>query len=378
MTPVATGFACRELRLRQYRNFERLDLELPAAGVALIGDNGAGKTNLLEALYYLEIFRSFRDVPDERLVRFGEDTFFVRGLFEETGGRGATREITAGYDRRARRKRVTVDGSEVERLGDALGAIGAVVFAPSDLALVAGGPAERRRYLDIMLSLSAPAYLAALQRYRHVLRQRTALLRQQAERIELAPWDDALVETGAEIILARARWTEERAAGFADRVTAIGGGSGAALAYASSVPLPARLDVAELRSVFAAMLQRLAPRERERGVTLAGPHRDELTIRTAGGVDLRDFGSGGQRRTAAIALRMVEADTIRETRRVEPIVLLDDVFAELDPGRSGRILELLEAEGRGQVILTAPKRSDVEPRGGMLEHWRVQAGQVLR
>jgi DNA replication and repair protein RecF len=376
MEHVPASYFCRALRLRGFRNFEVLDLDVPAPGLALIGDNGAGKTNLLEALYYLEIFRSFRDVPDERLVRFGEDTFFVRGTFEDAVS-GRALEVSAGYDRRARRKRVAVDGVEVERLGDALGRIGAVVFSPSDTGLVTGGPAERRRFLDILLSLTRPGYLAALQRYRHVLRQRNAMLRQGAPPGDFAPWDEALVDAGALVLLGRAGWVTAHAAGFAQRVATIGAEDPGELVYEPSVPASADDDAASVRAAFLDGLARAGARERERLMTLVGPHRDDLGLRGAGRVDLRDYGSGGQRRTAAVALRMIEADTIRAARRIEPIVLLDDVFAELDPGRSRRILDILEAEERGQVILTAPKRSDLEPRGGGLRHARIEAGRVL-
>jgi DNA replication and repair protein RecF len=464
---------CRELRLRDFRNFVELDLTLPPEGVALIGDNGEGKTNLVEALYYLEIFRSFRGAPDDQLVRRGADAFHIRGRFETahagsgadsarnsiepamdagwkgigryqpadsvehapggagggaaghagpdssqgtpgSGRAGTLREIAVGYERRTHRKRVAVDGAEPDRIGDALGGIGAVVFSPSDLAIVTGAPGERRRFLDIVLSLNAPGYLAALQRYRQVLRQRNALLRDGAPPELLASWDEGLVDWGSRLIMARQSWVAARDAGFTRRYTAIAGGMAGRMIYQSAVPLPRQdgpAQIDEVADAFRAELARLARRERERGITLTGPHRDELTFvmggkgggsgsgptaaryggddggtRAGAGnaseiqgpwVDLRDFGSGGQQRTAAIALRMVEAETVREARGREPIILLDDIFAELDPGRSRRILELLEAEERGQVILTAPKASDLEVRRGSIPHWRLADGKVF-
>src|SRR5690606_29832040 len=133
----------------------------------------------------------------------------------------------------------------------------------------------------------------------------------------------------------------------------------------------------EVEAAFLAELAHGAERERERGMTLAGPHRDDLEFVDAeSSVDLREFGSGGQRRTAAIALRMIEADTVRAGQGREPLILLDDVLAELDPGRAHRLLELMETEQRGQVLLTAPKASDLEPRGGRLPHWHIEAGRI--
>jgi len=371
---------CRELRLRDFRNFAELELTFPPEGVALVGDNGSGKTNLVESIYYLEIFRSFRGLPDEQLVRMGAEAFHVRGRFGEVGGEGG-REITAAYGRRGRRKRILMDGLEPERLGDALGAVGAVVFSPSDVSIVTGAPGERRRFLDIVLSLNSPGYLQALQRYRLVLRQRNAMLRDGASAGLLTVWDEGLVEWGSRIVVERAAWTERVSTGFSRRYAAIAGGPPARLAYVPSIPSGGGApEHAVVTESFRASLARLAQRERDRGVTLAGPHRDDLAfLFTAAGeeADLRDYGSGGQQRTAAIALRMVEAETIRDARWREPIVLLDDLFAELDPGRSRRILELLENEQRGQVVLTAPKASDLEVRRGALPHWRIADGKVF-
>jgi DNA replication and repair protein RecF len=378
MTVAPTSAAFRELRLRQFRNFAELDLRLPPAGVAIIGDNGAGKTNLLEALYYLEIFRSFRGAPDERLVRFGEDGFFARAAVD--GASGAS-EVAVGFERRGRRKRVSVNGAPPERLGDALGSVGVVVFSPSDVALVAGSPAERRRFLDIVLSLNRPGYLPAVQRYRHALRNRNALLRTGAAPALLSAWESGLLESGGRVMAMRAEWAAAAGAGFSRRYQAISQGQTARLAYAPSVPQAGELlDAAEATELLRTALARVAARERDRGVTLVGPHRDDLALlvhRAGEDRDLRDYGSGGQQRTAAIALRMVEAETVRQARGREPVVLLDDVCAELDPGRSRRILELLEAEEPGQAILTAPKQSDLEVRRGSLPHWRIEDGRIL-
>lgn len=366
MSVAVPALVCRRLRLRDYRNFEALDLDLPDAGVAVIGDNGAGKTNLLESIYYLEIFRSFRGSGDEQLVRTGTDAFHIRAAFED-GGNGDTFEVTAAFEPRSRTKRVTVDGVEPDRIGGAVGRARAVIFSPSDLSLVTGGPAERRRFLDIVLSVNVPGYLAALQTYRLTLRQRNAMLRSGAQAAMIEAFDPTFVGTAAAILSARARWIEEHAGGFARRYAAVGDGTPASMAYRPGLRIEpdAVLDPAKAREMMEAELRRVADRERDRGMTVVGPHRDDLSIvkrMGEGDVDLRDYGSGGQLRTAAVALRLMEAESSRQARGSAPIVLLDDVFAELDPGRSVRLLETLEAEGHGQVILTAPKESDVRLR----------------
>ncbi len=207
------------------------------------------------------------------------------------------------------------------------------------------------------------------------------MLRSGAPPALLAAWEAGLVHAGARVMTLRAEWAVGAAPGFTRRYQAISQGQSARLAYAPSVALPREVPEPEEAEVaFRAALAHAAARERERRVTLVGPHRDDLALllqRPGEERELREYGSGGQQRTAAIALRMVEAETIREARSREPVVLLDDVFAELDLGRSARILELLEAEETGQAILTAPKRSDIEVRRGMLPHWRIDDGKVL-
>ncbi len=371
------SLVCRELRLRGFRNYPELDVAFPPVGAAIIGPNGSGKTNLVEALYYLEIFRSFRGAADEQLCRFGDDVFHVRGRFEDPLS-GRSLEVTAAYDKRRREKRVTVDGVVPDRLGGALGRVGMVVFSPSDVGLVSGSPSERRRFLDIVLSLNVPGYLAAVQRFRQTLKQRNALLREGAPAGVLEAWTIGLVEASAQIMAARARWVSDHAGLFAACYERVGHEAPARLEYRCSVPAAASpgTDVAE---ALTAELERVAQREREQGITLRGPHRDDLGLAREGPdgwLDLRDFGSGGQQRTAAVALRLVEAATVREARSTSPMILLDDIFAELDPGRSERLLELIE-ETPGQVILTAPKPSDLEVRRGALTRWRISSGKIV-
>ena len=385
MTSSSTALVCRSIRLRHFRNFERLDLRFPVAGAAIIGDNGSGKTNLLEAVHYLEIFRSFRGAADEHLVRFGAEAFHIRGEFEDRAT-GRLLEITAAYEPRTRRKQVVIDGVEAERLGSAIGRLGTVIFSPSDVAIVAGAPGERRRFLDIVLSLNVRGYVDALQRYRQVLRQRNAMLRDGRSAAMLAAFDAGLVESGARIIVARHEWVGRHAARYAEVFRAISGGGDGTMAYDPDVTLEATTSHDAVVQAFEARLEKVAPRERERGVTLAGPHRDDLSLRmtTADShVDLREFGSGGQVRTGAIALRMIEAETVREARGFRPLLLLDDVFAELDAGRSQRILALFRADEHGQVIITAPKQADVliddatdGTRVTPLERWGIRAGEV--
>jgi DNA replication and repair protein RecF len=366
------------LHLRNYRNFAEQAIELPPQGVAIVGDNGHGKTNLLEAIYYLEIFRSFRGAPDEQLVRFGEEVFRVEGTLRGEDGRERT--LAAAFERRRKKKKVTVGGAEPERLGDALGKVGAVIFSPSDVEIVAGGPGERRRFLDIVLSLAEPGYLGALQRYRQALFQRNTLLRQGSPPALVELWNEPLVASGSRVIEARARWVADRAESFAGHYLRVAGGQPGSIALAPSVEVEGAPPASTIADAFRGKLARVADREQRRGMTLAGPHRDDLRFatHTADGtaLELRTYGSGGQQRTAAIALRMVEAETIRETRGRESVILLDDVFAELDPGRSQRIVDWIESAEGGQVILTSPKPTDFQVHGDTLPRWTIRNGVV--
>jgi DNA replication and repair protein RecF len=368
-----------QLSLRHFRNLGKQDLEIPRQGVAIIGNNAQGKSNLLEAIYYLETFRSFRGARDEQLVAFGEGVFRVAGTLESDREDGRAVQVAAAFERRGRRKKVSTDGMEPERVADALGQLAAVIFSPSDVELVSGGPGERRRFLDIVLSLSDPGYLRALQEYKRVLQRRNASLKDGLSGAVVRAWDQGLIRSGAAVGRTRRDWVEGQCEAFRGYYAAVSGGLGARMAYRPSVSLEGCGSQEDAELAYRDALERSGERERRMGTTVVGPHRDEVLLRLedeGDDLDLRDYGSGGQRRTAALALRLVEARTIREVRGHEPLILLDDVFAELDGPRSERILELMEREETGQVVLTAPKESDVRIRRDALPRWSIESGQV--
>jgi len=365
-----------ELHLRHFRNLADQQLDLPAEGVAIVGENAQGKTNLLEAIYYLETFRSFRGSRDDRLISFGKDFFRVVGGLDGAAPEERV-EVAAAFQNRGKRKKITLNGQEPERLSDGLGRLAAVVFSPADVALVSGGPGVRRRFLDIVLSLNVPGYLPALQRFRQILSQRNAALRDGRGRGTVEVWDKGLTESGAHVTEERLHWTEEWRAEFSLYYRRVSGAREGHLEYQPGMKLGGARSREEIGAAFRVALMEARDRETRLGNTVVGPQRDDLLLTVAEGEgdrDLREFGSGGQRRTAALALRLVEAATIRTARGQERIIMMDDVFAELDPGRSERILSLMEEEETGQVLLTVPKESDIRLRRDSLPRWRISDG----
>lgn len=359
------------LTIRNFRNIVQAEVEAPRAGFVLVGDNGQGKTNLLEAIYYLHLFRSLRGARDAELVRFGATAFHVAAHLD-----GASHDVVrAGFERATGRKKIVLDDVECARLSDALGALPCVAFAPSDVGIVGGAPALRRRFFDVALATTSRRYLLALQQYRHALAQRNAALRSAGAR-SLAPvWETALAQHGAVLREERMAWVQWARA----RITALGEALGerAALAvrYRSAVEVSDGAPEETVREALRLALERHREGDIERGATHTGPHRDDLDIRV-GGHALRHFGSAGQQRTAAIGLRLLECEWYRERMAREPLVLLDDPLAELDRDRGGRVLALLTARERGQSVLAVPRADDIPEAWTALSRLRVREGAV--
>jgi DNA replication and repair protein RecF len=371
-----TAVHLTSIQIRNYRNLERVELALAAHGAVLIGDNGHGKTNFLEAVYYLQILRAVRGTRDADVARFGADAFHVGGTVEGFSG---ARTVGIGFDRTTKQKRARVDGVVVDRLSDAAGNVPSVMFSPADVALVAGEPAERRRFLDIALGLTSRTYLNALQRYRAALVRRNTILRDGAQTgrpdaHQAAAWEPALAENGATLIEERRRWVQSAAPRFAALCATIGEADAATLAYATGIG--DTTDHAATAAALLAALDTKRPLDLRRGTTHVGPHRDNLVL-TLGARDTRTFGSAGQHRTAAIALRILEAETYRERTGATPIFLLDDPFAELDIGRASRILGLLSDAVAGQTLLAVPRTSDIPEGFDSLTHVTVKTGQLI-
>lgn len=334
----------RYLELENFRCYRELQLSLPAGLTVLVGPNAQGKTAFLEALYVLASTRSFRAGADGEMIRWQTGKARVLARAQRDSGRERTLELSWQQMPRGTRKEVRLMNRPVSRLGEFLAEVPLGLFTPSDLDLVQGGPAGRRRYLDFLLCKLYSHYLGALSRYQKVIRQRNELLRRRAAglSLELEPWDALAAEAGAAVTGRRAEIVEALNRDFGDFYARLSGESSApVLAYQPSGPAEPRAFLEQLRDV--------RPEEVRRGTSLLGPHRDELDIRL-GGVELRKYGSQGQQRSAALGLRLAQARAMAERGSESTIILLDDCFSELDPGRQERLLELLS--GYPQVFVT--------------------------
>jgi DNA replication and repair protein RecF len=369
----------------QWRNLEDAAHEFSGGVNVLVGGNGQGKTNVIEAVQYLALGRSHRGARDEEILRFGGDHFFVRG--EGEGDAGGTFSVEAGFEP-PRSKRLKVDGQPVTRLTDLAGVLACVSFGPEDAELARGAPQLRRRYVDYALAETSRASLRSLSEYRRVLQQRGALLR-SARRgdpgvaADLCVWDGEVVRAGSDVVRRRGAALLDlapRAAGFHAR---LGGGGPLSLHYAVhaagrrlavGAALAGFLAAPELEAAFRERLSARRQAELAQRVNLVGPHRDDVGVEV-GGLDLRRFGSQGQCRTAAVALKMAQADFIRERRCDRPIVLLDDIFAELDEERAGCLWDIVCREH--QTFLAVPRQSDLRFGAGDAV-FRVAAGRLSR
>jgi DNA replication and repair protein RecF len=354
----------RRLVARGFRNLAPLDLEVPGTGVALLGANGAGKTNVLEAIYYPVLFRSFRGAADSEVARFGGEGFHAEVHFGDGAAPGTA---SATWTAAGREKRLQVDGESMKTLAAAAGRWLAVAFLPSDTGLAGGAPAERRRYLDRMLALASPDYLRSLARYRQGVSRRNAALR-KGEMAAAQAFEPAIAAAGAPVMAARLAWALEARSEFTREFAALGEVLPADLAYAGDATLA---DPAAWPQQFAAVRDR----DRQRGITSVGPHRDDLRL-TLAGRSLGRYGSTGQQRSAAIALKLLELGTLRAARSEEPALILDDVFAELDRDRQARLADRLTGGGVRQALVSSPRREEL-PSELKLPVWMVEGGRVV-
>ncbi len=367
------------LAVTDFRSYPQAEAALEPGVTSFIGPNGQGKTNLIEAVGYLATLASHRVAHDAPLVRQGTDRAIVRGLVVRDGRDTLLEiEITPGKANRAR-----LAGSPVSRARDILGTLRTVLFAPEDLAIVKGDPAGRRDYLDDLLVARAPRYAAVRADYDRVLKQRNALLksagnarRAGAELRTLDVWDSHLATAGAELLAGRHDLVESLRPLVDKAYAAVSRGGGpTTLDYQSSVPpeIADSVDRELLAAALSAAVAASRDKDLDRGITLVGPHRDELAL-SIGGLPAKGYASHGESWSLALALRLAAYDLLRADGG-EPVLILDDVFAELDATRRESLAELVAPAE--QVLITAAVVGDVPEQlaGGRFD---VAAGEVRR
>ncbi len=406
------------LALTNYRAFTRLDLDIPRRVLVLVGANAQGKTSLLEAIYYLATFTSFHATSDRQLINFvaSGENLSDRGAASLPGM--AVARIVAEYFRAQRshrmevrlilenagnggtrlRKEILLDGVK-RKATDALGHFTAVIFLPQMTRILENGPDERRRYLNLALSQAVPGYALALSDYAEVLTQRNALLKQLNERggdpEQLCYWNELLADKGSTIIhvrIAAIQEMEKLAARLHQRLT--GGSEVLRLLYQPAydpvpapsngqITLPLRQVQAErgsftrdqIRKGFLERLGQVRAEEISRGVTTIGPHRDEVRF-ISNGIDLGDYGSRGQIRTALMSLKLSEVAWLKEKTGQWPVLLLDEVLAELDLQRRADLLAAVAESEQAVVTATDPQ---MFAKDFLAEStiWKVNAGQIV-
>lgn len=350
----------KRLRLFSFRAHRETTVEFVPKINLLHGPNGAGKTNLLEAVHYLCLTKSFIASQDSYVLRKGQPHFEVEGWFE--GERRPELRVRLAYVPNEG-KRIFVNGAPLERLADIVGMLPVVVVSPEDYALTAGGPDERRRFLDNIMSQARPVYLDDLLKYRRALKQRNALLQQyrrmphQAQPSVLASWDAELIALGSRLIAARRRFLAEFDAfldaayrqieDVAERPT---------ITYDTIASLPEDADEDAIAEIYRKRMEGVARRERQLGRTMIGPHRDELVFRL-NDFEVRRYASQGQHRTFGMALKLAQFFYLHDRLEEMPLLLLDDVFDTLDARRTKAFLDLLQSDAVGQSLITAANRS---------------------
>lgn len=364
------------LSLRDFRNVREARIEPSPRSTVLVGPNGQGKTNLLEAIFLLCTLRPLRATRLAELVRFGAERARVQGEFEGPGGARSVAVEIGPAGRTAFLDGKTLSSSD--RLDAFFEGRAAVCFSPDDLLLVKGGPDQRRRFLDRAAFNRWPAVLSEARDYLRALRERNAALRSSSPEVEES-FREPLVRAGARLVARRIALVAELAPRVAEAFAEISGPEAAVarLAYRPAAGIPVAGTEEEIASRLADALAHRLGRDRDKGYTSAGPHMDDLTL-ALGGKGVRPYGSQGQQRAIVLALKIAEIENLRDKLGRPPLLLLDDVSSELDPAKNEHLLTHLSALP-GQAFLTTTDRRLLEPAAGAgAVFYRVRDGTFER
>ena len=352
------------LRLRDFRNYTRLDTDFSAGFHVLLGDNAQGKTNILEAIYLMASLRSFRGVGGTQMVRHGAKGYFVGG---KVIGQG-TSEIKMYWSTSERK--LSLNAQPVRKLSDYLGTLRVVVFCTEDLQLVKGTGRTRRRFIDLLLTQTDPSYLPLLQRYTRALRSRNAILKQRSiDPVALESFSAELIKCGDQLIRHRR-----------DLIPKLSPLTRLAYRRISNDAEELRLEYQpSVKNDFAVELAQSRRRETTYRSTLVGPHLDEFSMQL-NDRSAAKYGSEGQKRSLVIALKMAQAEYLTGLHGSPPILLIDDVMGELDIKRRAGLMPLLERahHARGQVFMTCTEENWPRELSRDLQRWQVKAGSLER
>lgn len=360
----------KKLAVLNYKNIAQAELEFSDKINCFIGQNGEGKTNLLDAVYFLSFCKSATNSIDSQNIRHDEEFFMVQGSYEREDGE--MEDIYCGLKRK-QKKQFKRNKKEYKRLAEHIGLIPLVMVSPSDSELISGGSEERRRFMDMVISQYDREYLESLVRYNKALMQRNVLLKQEEEPDEelLALWEEMMAQEGELIYAKRTAYIEEFIPIFQDIYSRISmGREKVGLSYVSHCQRGPLLDV----------IRRDRAKDRVMGYSLHGVHKDDLEM-TLGGFLIKREGSQGQNKTFLIALKLAQFDFLKRTgSRTTPLLLLDDIFDKLDADRVEQIVHLVAGDNFGQIFITDTNRDHLDSILAKMNHgyklFRVQGGEV--
>ena len=347
-----------KLLLKNYRNIDDTYLNLDPNLNIFIGNNGQGKTNLLEAVYLMATTESHRTNRDNELIQWDKESALVQLKLIKSDY-----NLTISYKIEGRNKQIKINKNPLEKISDLVGNLNVILFSPEDLKIVKGSPSNRRKFLDLEISQVNPYYYHLLKEYDHILRQRNNLLKKMYNKSKrdidlLEVWDDKLAENGAKIIDKRLKVLNKLKilARLAQRKLT-SGQENLNIKYDCTLNIDKNNDKNEINKIFLNKLKRDREDEFERGYTLSGPHRDDLILKI-NKMNVRKYGSQGQQRTVALALKLAELEFMKSESGEYPVLLLDDVFSELDKNRRNTLLSIIN--DKIQTLITTTDSEDIE------------------
>ncbi|MBZ4646137.1 MAG: replication and repair protein RecF [Petroclostridium sp.] len=362
------------IKLSNYRNYNYADIDFGKGINVIYGNNAQGKTNILESIYLFATGKSHRTNRDKELIRFGYDYANIKMSFLSKD-ECKTGEMVLSQNQK---KRIKINEIPINRIGELMGFFNAVMFSPEDLNLIKEGPSLRRRFLDVCISQMRPAYFYNLQQYMKVLEQRNNLLKTISKKSSLqdtlSVWDEKLMEYGAKIILYRALFIkkiQEIAKSIHFNITQ--GAEQLDVQYLPNVEIGETNQLAEIKKLFEKILNANKRKEVDTGITLTGPHRDDVDF-IVNNISVKNFGSQGQQRTAVLSLKMAEMEFMKEDLGEYPVLLLDDIMSELDHQRQEYILRSMENK---QVMITC---TDIDRfiMDRDISFFKIEKGTVLK